>query len=1497
MKIDQKTAKKELVTALAKARSTPLNFAFLISKDGPLLLTDPRKTPAVLWAAARKSGGGGKGAMGVMSFDSGKLLLRCEEEPAAIVSKSFKSYLLDHGQTQKFAFEGPAASKDSPIPAQEPARPKEPRDISPEPEHQQVAQGHKPADPEPDGPVAEPEAIASEVLEEEEPVSGVDLGELIRKARKKPMNAAWLIAKGDMVLRAHHRLPVDLLRRQAKADGGGPKGAWGVITVSGKVISVTCADPPPRAFSKAARRWLAGQGFIMKVIVTLPDGSTEESDPAEDAAVAPPKTAQAQTALEVKALTQELLAKKDVLTKKEEATFARALSAIVVLVRNGELKKAQTGLARVKIMLDQKLTPEARLEKMRAELAAAQGQISEELTGKLQVLLDRAAKAEPDIALKILTAVDQKLDATSPAPKSSAPAASQGAPVAFSPPEPLPDPVAPMVEGLSAERKGEMKKWLETYGEYDNYWQGGDDEGGEYLSAALLGEDTALGVLNEQEMLQLSLMAAELWRKKGTSEHIQEAAEGVRDDARASRALALAFAARSGNDQRFFDTGGSYYSDPDNSAAQSDMMMRALDLDAGAVLEAFQGAEVSLALRASGFLPEAAKKTLDEDLHPLPFDLKKRTGLVEALAKGVLGEEETDLVGTTFFMAATAEDLEDPEYRAAMARLLGTVAGGDKAAEASARLEKVMAVSGAREMLFAKSVPPEMRNWALAQIANNPDFDAAALAQGWESEIVAQAMAGPVIQKYAGRGGEPHELPTSGEAGALRNSIGQTLGLPFSALGEETAEQAEARLDAGMSHDYYKNNKRIDKIAALIAQEGGDPAKMTVIPVVVTNPELGVINVNVFRLDQGKAPDGTPKSARFVDDFGFRYDDFEHWRSDNQLPPGKMTYPARKVSGQAVDMDLAGEMVTENTPVKVDTILEWIGVVGDVAAMIVGVGVGVAAIVGSGGLATPLVVAGGGAALWQVGRAGDRLYDDSQRGVDITDVTNAENRSNWLEVGAGALSIGALGAAARTANMAAKSMQITQGTARVTTGLQMASSTVDAVAMGDQAHMMADNWDQMTETQKAMGLLNIGFWGGMGLAGRKAGGGLSTDDTSFTRLANQAEFGTPYVVTTHPDLSPGQIRVAYDAANVGDAPTNIRIETGGGEIDKDLLDLHANVGRQIENSGGLSQKLKSMLADQPDPPIGSKGWEAKAEIDKIAAETELLRLRSEQGDLSQRELDAIAFRQRELEDATEYHFLQLKNFDGQGVGWISAPSQGSEQAAKLGWPVGDDLPEGHHWFATQEQVPVLRRADTSITRMRYDPNHPPEGPKFVPDDRPVVDIDAMILDAQARYGDQSVIPDTELTSTDAFRSIQALRGSRKITDSRGGDGTVSITTVKIGEREEVVIGVNSSNFSDADHALVKHWEERMEVPKGKKGTFERQAMYHAEAHTLMQIYTKTGGNMPPVLTIYVDRVACSSCQAVLPDLVKNMGIDTLKIVLPDRRQAVVTKDGFFGDWQ
>jgi hypothetical protein len=65
----------------------------------------------------------------------------------------------------------------------------------------------------------------------------------------------------------------------------------------------------------------------------------------------------------------------------------------------------------------------------------------------------------------------------------------------------------------------------------------------------------------------------------------------------------------------------------------------------------------------------------------------------------------------------------------------------------------------------------------------------------------------------------------------------------------------------------------------------------------------------------------------------------------------------------------------------------------------------------------------------------------------------------------------------------------------------------------------------------------------------------------------------------------------------------------------------------------------------------------------------------------------------------------------------------------------------------------------------------------------------------------------------------------------------------------------------------------------------------------MKIYDDTGGQMPSNLTIYVDRIACSSCQNNLPNLIENMGVENLTIKLPDGRSAVVTKGGFVRDWQ
>lgn len=1336
--MDSKAVKKGLATALGKARSKPIGFAFLMAKDGPLLETDPRKSPAALWATARKAGGAGKGTFGVMSFDRGKLVLRCEEEPAAPLTKGFKSFLAEHGQTIKFAFEGPANDDQ---PREQPA-PEAPM-LEPKTGTAQTAPLPRPVG-ENKGPEPEdPDTLHPKELEDEEPVSGLDLGELIQKARKKPMNAAWLVATKDLVLRAHPRLPIDVMRRQAKADGGGNKGALGVLTVQGKVITLTCEVLPPKSFTKIAKAWLKQQGVTMRVVIAMPDGTVMEDEAAAEADPGKPQSPQAQVVVEAKAMTEMLMRRRESLTKQEQVKFIKIMRAVAFLAKNGDVRLARDGLERMQKILDSKMTPDARIAKARADLAAVRDQLPEKLGSAFAAMLDRAAAADPDTAVKVLNVFYEKLNAAkaklvlAPAPKEKA------KPVIFEPPKQRADPIAPRVEGLDPARTKAMDDWLATYGEYDNYWQAGDDEGGEYLSAALLGRDKTLGVMSDKEKLYLSLQAAELWRKKGTSEHIQEAADGVAGDFGARRALALAFASNSGNDQRYFDVGGAYLSDPDNVAAQSDMFMRALDLDGTAVLEAFEGAEISLALRASGYISPSDREKVPEKYWSEPFDLEKRIGLVEALSNGALNEEETDKVGTTFFMAATADDFEDPAYRKAMARLLGELAHKDGPEVAAERLEKAMRVSGVREMLTAKSVTPEMRNWALVQIAKNEEITPEKLAEGWESEVIAQAMAAPIVDKYKARGTEPHILNTKqGEDGALRNSIGQAMGLPMSPLGEESDAEALARQEKGLDHDYYADNKRIDDIVAKVREETGyKPAKMTVIPIVVTSPYVGVYNMNVYRLDMDEG-----KDPRFVDDFAHRYNNFEHWRTDNKLTPGKMTYPAKMNGSTPIDMDLGGQMVTENTPVKVDTFWEWVGVVGDGVALLAGIGVGVALIVGSGGTATPLVV-GATAGIWTTGCASKRMYDDSERGIDVSDLSNPENRANWLEAGAGVLSIAAMGAPKLLAT-GAKGAQMSTGAARATAALQMTANAADAAAMGDQAYMMATNWDKMSDADKAMGLLNMAFWGGMAAASTRASGASVKHGANFNKLSNQLEFGSPYTVTQHPDLQEGQIRVAYDTPEGGGPPTKVRIETGGGDIAPAILDLHSNVGRQIEVTGALTAHLKQVLRNNPDPAPGTAAWEAKLEIQKIAAEGDLLalRLQTDGATLTPDQVTSIKLRQRELKAASDSHATRLEG--AEGAGWVASPETGEQQrrSDKYKWP---DAPEGYSWVAGVDgKPPHLRAKDSRLPRKQYDP----KSKQFLADVRSHVLLDdavgqtRVINGKRARIGDPPQVQDGKTTN-------------------------------------------------------------------------------------------------------------------------------------------------------
>ncbi|MFQ5623077.1 MAG: hypothetical protein ACE5FS_06745, partial [Paracoccaceae bacterium] len=101
------------------------------------------------------------------------------------------------------------------------------------------------------------------------------LKEVIGRARKKPYNFAMLIGKDGIVLETDLRKAPEVLRRIAKSNGGGVKGATGVMNVSGKVVELDCDDDNvPAALPKMAKRHFAQRGLAYKILVNLPGGET-----------------------------------------------------------------------------------------------------------------------------------------------------------------------------------------------------------------------------------------------------------------------------------------------------------------------------------------------------------------------------------------------------------------------------------------------------------------------------------------------------------------------------------------------------------------------------------------------------------------------------------------------------------------------------------------------------------------------------------------------------------------------------------------------------------------------------------------------------------------------------------------------------------------------------------------------------------------------------------------------------------------------------------------------------------------------------------------------------------------------------------------------------------------------------------------------------------------------------------------------------------------------
>ncbi|MDO5621552.1 MAG: DUF4781 domain-containing protein [Paracoccus sp. (in: a-proteobacteria)] len=835
-------------------------------------------------------------------------------------------------------------------------------------------------------------------------------------------------------------------------------------------------------------------------------------------------------------------------------------------------------------------------------------------------MIDKTRNARP-----IIPAVQKAVSVPS-APSvetASAKAGPQVANVAAKPPAPVSSPATP-------ERKAQIDNWLNenATAEKSVLVLFNDQEGGKRVGQALRGESD-LGQLTTAERDALAESAVQAWRNQPNlavrSENIREAVAEVRHDPVARAALARGLAGPELAAQEVYAQGGSIMTSVGDGAVRHQMLQQALQLDSTAVIGAAEGVEPQLA----SILPHMPATT--------------RQAVWSVLAdRDRLDPAQAERMATAAFMFEDGKALTTQQGQSDFAAAIANArAPGNSDADRIRReqmtrdLETALADRDTRNMLFAQETPPELRVWALDHIAGDGRCcrPADALKGGWESEGISKSYAEQATEAYRARGSEPQEL--SGEA--LRNIVGQAMGMSPDALPQDGL--SEAWLERGLENRFYSNspaNAALDKLADQIRAVGGEAAQVTVVPVTVTSKDQGAAVVPVFRVED---PQGGP--ARFVDHSGRSYRDLNDWDENSTLPKGKMTY------AQGLDLS-ASELTHRNTPGVVDSFAEGFGQVVDAVAMGAGIVAGVALIAGTGGTATPLVVAGA-SALWMTGRAGQELYDKATHGEDILDLSNPSVRGNWLEVAAGVLSVGAIGGALKLGAAGAK---ITPGMARMVAGVSYAADAADALTILDQSVQLGQNWDKMSGADRAGALLNIAFWGGMGVASHVAGTRARNFADLDADLRVRGMAGGDVPLQNNTNLAPGGIRIAYDLDASGKRASNIQIETGPGAIDPQALDRHIHIAEQMQAAGGLRDRLNRLLTGKQTPEPGSAAWEAWLEIAKI--ETEVLTLANAATDGS---LDpaTLATRQRELDQALIREQARLETGGSIGQGFVAAP--------------------------------------------------------------------------------------------------------------------------------------------------------------------------------------------------------------------------------------------------
>ena len=381
---------------IADARKKPISFAILTGGSGLVMQADKVRSPDQMRKAA-KSSGGTKGCWGKMEVQQKTLVLTYEGNPPGGFDKQIRKLLSDAGAAMRVEMQSLAAV-DAAAEAEARAAEEEERAAA-----EAAASRRRPPDEAAEatdatgataggvaGRRARSESAApdeGEPPEDEDEEEASDLPTVLKLARKKPLNFACMLSDAGVVLVTHRRKNWGILVKQAKGQGGSAKGAWGTLSVEGKVVVLSCVEDPPGSLARRLKIKLRDEGQKYSVAIRSPAGEAVEADDDEEGAEGPVGAAP---------------------PEQETAAPARAAAA-------SEEETAGNGAS-----VEEEIARAARaIESVRAALSGKQAKMFEKLTETARAQAS-AAPAKASATLKLLTT---KLDALGLEPDAAAPRA------------------------------------------------------------------------------------------------------------------------------------------------------------------------------------------------------------------------------------------------------------------------------------------------------------------------------------------------------------------------------------------------------------------------------------------------------------------------------------------------------------------------------------------------------------------------------------------------------------------------------------------------------------------------------------------------------------------------------------------------------------------------------------------------------------------------------------------------------------------------------------------------------------------------------------------------------------------------------------------------------------------------------------------------------------------------------------------------------------------